>query len=107
MQCDQACQEVSKNQTLCVDNMVSNLPTPRWPAMHLSGFETALPSAHVHPVACHCVISTLLGRRPCRSLRVPEGPMTGHRHVCLSSNVDLLGPPLGLLSKALLTGALS
>ena len=53
MQCDQACQEVSKNQTLCVDNMVSNLPTPRWPAMRLSGSKVALPSAHMQLVAYH------------------------------------------------------
>ena len=44
VQCDQACQEVSKNQTLCADSMVSSPPSPRWLAMRLSGFEMALPS---------------------------------------------------------------
>ena len=79
VQCDQACQEVSKNQTLCVDNMVRHLPTPRWPAMRLSSFKMALPSAHVRPVAYHCMTSVHCwgSRRAIAwSLRVPEGPTT-------------------------------
>ena len=81
----------------------------QWPAMRLSDFKVALPSAHVRLVAHHCMIRKLLGQLPCSCL-VSEGAIGlhgRHRHVCLSSNAGLLGPPLSLLSNALLPCTLS